>query len=75
MKKMNNYNIWRNKVNSLIFKSKQEFFNDAINSNVKIPKKLCAGMHDLTGLKSNSATHYIQDKDGNIIKNAQKGHK
>ena len=27
-------------------------------------------MHELTGLKSNSATHYIQDKDGNIIKNA-----
>ena len=74
-KDINNYKVWRNKVNSLIFKSKQEFFNDAINSNVKIPKKLGAGMHDLTGLKSNSATHYIQDKDGNIIKNAQKGHK
>ena len=55
---------------SLIFKSKQEFFNDAINSNVKNPKKLWAGMHELTGLKSNSATNYIQDKDGNIIKNA-----
>ena len=27
-------------------------------------------MHELTGLKSNSATNYIQDKDGNIIKNA-----
>ena len=25
-------------------------------------------MHELTGLKSNSATNYIQDKDGNIIK-------
>ena len=37
-KDMNNYNIWRNKVNSLIFKSKQEFFNDAINSYVKHPK-------------------------------------
>ena len=29
-----------------------------------------AGMHELTGLESNSATNYIQDKDGNIIKNA-----
>ena len=27
-------------------------------------------MHEVTGLKSNSATNYIQDKDGNIIKNA-----
>ena len=36
---MNNYKIWRNKVKSLIFKSKQEFFNDAINYNVKNPKK------------------------------------
>ena len=27
-------------------------------------------MHELTGLKSNSATNYIQDKHGNIIKNA-----
>ena len=27
-------------------------------------------MHELTGLKSNSATNHIQDKDGNIIKNA-----
>ena len=69
-KDMNNYNIWRNKVKSLIFKSKQELFNDAINSNVKNPKKLWAGMHELTGLKSNSATNYIQDKDGNIIRNA-----
>ena len=25
-------------------------------------------MHELTGLKSNSATNHIQDKDGNIIK-------
>jgi len=55
---------------SLIFKSKQDIFNDAINSNVKHPKKLWAGMHELTGLKSNSATNYIQDKDGKIIKNA-----
>ena len=38
-KDVNNYKIWRNKVKSLIFKSKQEFFNDAINSNVKNPKK------------------------------------
>ena len=38
-KDMNNYKIWRNKVKSLIFKSKQEFFNDALNSNVKNPKK------------------------------------
>ena len=59
------------KTESLIFKSKQELFNDAINSNVKHPKKnLWAGMHELTGLKSNSATNYIQDKDGNLIKNA-----
>jgi len=69
-KDMNNYNIWRNTVKSLIFKSKQEFFNDALNSNVKNPKKLWADMHELTGLKSNSATNYIQDKDGNLIKNA-----
>jgi len=27
-------------------------------------------MDELTGLKSNSATNYIQDKDGNIIKHA-----
>ena len=27
-------------------------------------------MHELTGLKSKSATNYIQDKDGNTIKNA-----
>jgi len=27
-------------------------------------------MHELTGLKSNSAINYIQDKDGNLIKNA-----
>ena len=27
-------------------------------------------MHELTGLKSNSATNYTQAKDGNIIKNA-----
>ena len=26
-------------------------------------------MHELTGLKSNSATNNIQDKAGNIIKN------
>ena len=38
-KDMNNYKILRNKVKSLIFKSKQDFFNDAINSNVKNPKK------------------------------------
>ena len=25
-------------------------------------------MHELSGLKSNSATNHIQDKDGNIIK-------
>ena len=25
-------------------------------------------MHELTGLKSNSVTNHIQDKDGNIIK-------
>ena len=25
-------------------------------------------MHELTGLKSNSDTNHIQDKDGNIIK-------
>ena len=57
--------------NFTIFKSKLEFFNDAINSNVKNPKKkLLAGMHELTGLKSNSATNYIQDKECNIIKNA-----
>ena len=31
---------------------------------------MSAGMHERTGLKSNSATNYIQDKDGNIIKNA-----
>ena len=67
---MNNYKILRNKVKSLIFKSKQDFFDDAIISNVKNPKKLWADMHELTGLKSNSATNYIQDKDGNIIKNA-----
>ena len=36
---LNNYKIWKNKVKSLIFKSKQEFFNDAINSNAKNPKK------------------------------------
>jgi len=35
-------------------------------SNVKNPKKLWKGMHELTGLKSNSATN-IQDKD---VKNA-----
>ena len=35
-KDMNNYKIWRNKVKSLISKSKQEFFNDAINSNIYI---------------------------------------
>ena len=29
-------------------------------------------MHELTGLKSNTATNYIQDKDANIIKNANK---
>ena len=51
MKKiLNNYKIWRNKVKSLIFKSKQEFFNDAINSNVKYPEKKTMG---------NSATNYI----------------
>ena len=44
------------------------FFNDAINSNVKNPKKIWAGMHELTGLKSYSATNHIQDEDGNIIK-------
>ena len=38
-KDLNNYKIWRNKVKSLIFKSKQELFNDPINSNVKNPKK------------------------------------
>ena len=38
-KDMNNYKKWRNKVISLMFKSKQDFFNDAINSNVKNPKK------------------------------------
>ena len=38
-KDMNNYNIWKNKVKSLIFKSKQELFNDAINANVKNPEK------------------------------------
>ena len=38
-KDMNNYKCWRNKVKALIFKSKQDFFNDAINSNVKNPKK------------------------------------
>ena len=27
-------------------------------------------MHELTGIKSNSAINYIQDKDGNILKNA-----
>ena len=43
-KDMNNYKIWRNKVNSLIFKSKQDFFNDAINSNVQNPKETM-GMH------------------------------
>ena len=68
---MNNYKIWRKKVKSLMFKSKQDFFNDAINSIMsKIRKKLWACKHELTGLKSNSATNYIQDKDGNIIKNA-----
>ena len=46
-------------------------FDDAINSNVKNPRnKLWAGMHELAGLKSNSATNYIQDTHGNIIKNA-----
>ena len=35
---------------------------------LKIRKIICAGMHELTGLKSNSATNYIQDKDGNITK-------
>jgi len=69
-KDMNNYKIWRNKVKSFIFRSKQDFFNDAINSNVKNPKKLWAGTHEHTALKSNSATNHIQDKDGNIIKNA-----
>ena len=64
-REMNNNKIWRNKVKSLIFKSKQDFFNDVINR-----KKLWAGMHELTGLKSNSATNYIQAKDGNVIKNA-----
>ena len=39
-KDMNNYKIWINKVKSSIFKSKQEFFNDAKNSNVKNPKKI-----------------------------------
>ena len=38
-KYMNNYRNWRNKVKSLIFKSKQELFNDAINANVKNPEK------------------------------------
>ena len=33
-------------------------------------KTLWAGMHELTGLKSNSATNYIQEKDRNIYKNA-----
>jgi len=69
-KDMNNYKSLRNKVKSLIFKSKQELFNDAINSNVKNPKDLWTGMHELTDLKSNSATNYVQDKDGNMIKNA-----
>ena len=36
----------------------------------KIQKQLWAGMHELTGLKSNSATIHIQDKYGNIIKYA-----
>ena len=67
---MNNYRNWRNKVKSLSFKSKQQSCNDAINSNVKNPKKVWTGMHKLTGLKSNTATNHIQDKDGNIIKHA-----
>ena len=62
-----NYRVWRNKVKSLIFSSKREYFNSAINSNVSNPKKLWAGMNALTGLKSNSATSHILDKEGEII--------
>ena len=34
-KDTNSFKTWRNKVNSLMFRSKQDFFNEAINSNVK----------------------------------------
>lgn len=68
LKDTTNYKNWRNKVKNLIFNSKRDFFNKTVNSQIRNPKKLWAGMKEITGLKSNSATSHILNDDGELIK-------
>jgi len=59
-----NYKIWRKNVKHLIKEAKRQFYNETINSNKRNPKQLWNSLHELSGLKSQTQTNYINDANG-----------
>jgi hypothetical protein len=62
-----NYQICRSKVKSLIYSAKQNYYEHAINSNKRDPKKLWSSLHELSGFVNKVTTNYIDDDNGDPI--------
>jgi predicted RNase H-like nuclease (RuvC/YqgF family) len=56
------YKFMRQKAKTLIFKSKRDFYSAEISSNKKNPKKLCNNLREISGLKPNLQTQFINDR-------------
>ena len=62
-----NYRCWRQRVKNLIFKAKQSFYQETINSNKQNPKLLWNSLNLLSGLKPKIQTSFINDEYGDQI--------
>lgn len=62
-----NYKYWREKVKTLIFQSKKQYYSKEINSRNQNPKNLWKSLHELSGLKTTSHVKFVNDGDGRPI--------
>ena len=60
------YKIWRNKVKSLIKKSKTQVCSNCISTSTN-PKHLWHTLNYITGKRAETVTNFIDNKDGNNI--------
>ena len=67
---MNQFKFWRNKVKSLAFNSKKQFYSKSINDNTKNPKALWKNLQALSGKTKNHTTHFIKDPNGTPLTDA-----
>ena len=64
---MQNYRIWRNKTNTLISNSKQQYFTKNINENKRNPIQLRKTLHDLTNESKKQHAPTIVSQEGEHV--------